>query len=193
MKAAEKEVEQLERTYREDNGLPVEPEVEGGELPPVELPKFSVLQRERRKKKSIEAEKEKRQYEEKVNEIEAQIKAVQARLKELNESTLQLPRVSPDVREEASEQENVSSIKDEKQHDKNANEKGTTEEDPEDGAVGPEGEFVPFPPYDGSEPPVEWKKPFTQFCIRTRKEVKRSLDPSDRKNKVSKRKLNVFH
>ena len=55
----------------------------------------------------------------------------------------------------------------------------------EPGARGPDGEFIPFPEYDGSEPPKECKKAFTHFCNGTRKEVKKSLDPSMRKNKVS--------
>lgn len=54
----------------------------------------------------------------------------------------------------------------------------------EDGAVGPDGEFVLFPEYDGSEPPKDRKKAFTHFCNGTRKEVKKSLDPAARKNKV---------
>eukprot|EP00553_Chaetoceros_curvisetus_P000582 CAMPEP_0204619136 /NCGR_PEP_ID=MMETSP0717-20131115/5590_1 /ASSEMBLY_ACC=CAM_ASM_000666 /TAXON_ID=230516 /ORGANISM="Chaetoceros curvisetus" /LENGTH=396 /DNA_ID=CAMNT_0051633053 /DNA_START=246 /DNA_END=1433 /DNA_ORIENTATION=+ len=53
----------------------------------------------------------------------------------------------------------------------------------EDGASGPDGEFVAFPPYDGTEEPRECKKAFTLFCTGTRKEVKRSLEPSKRKDK----------
>ena len=34
-----------------------------------------------------------------------------------------------------------------------------------------------------SEAPVEWKKPFTHFCNSTRREVKASLDPAERKDK----------
>ena len=86
MKAAEKEVEQLEKVFREDNGLPVEAR-EGETLPPLELPKFHILQRQRRKKKAEAAEKERKLLEDKVHEIEAQIRAAQTRLKELNEGT----------------------------------------------------------------------------------------------------------
>ena len=53
------------------------------------------------------------------------------------------------------------------------------------GAIGPDGEFVEFPPYDGSEPPRECKKAFTLFCTGTRKEVKKSLDSASRKDRVS--------
>ncbi len=56
------------------------------------------------------------------------------------------------------------------------------EEDP--GAVGPDGEFIKFPDYDGEEEPRENKKAFTMFCNATRKEVKNSLSPSERKHKV---------
>jgi hypothetical protein len=53
-----------------------------------------------------------------------------------------------------------------------------------DGAFGPNGDYINFPDYEGSAPPVEYKKPFTHFCIHTRNEVKASLDVADRKNKV---------
>lgn len=53
------------------------------------------------------------------------------------------------------------------------------------GAAGPGGEFVEFPEYDGEEEPHENKKAFTLFCKNTRREVKASLDPSERKKKVS--------
>lgn len=50
------------------------------------------------------------------------------------------------------------------------------------GAAGPGGKFVEFPEYGGEEEPYENKKAFTLFCKRTRKEVKNSLDPQERKN-----------
>ncbi len=53
----------------------------------------------------------------------------------------------------------------------------------ENGAIGPEGDFVEFPEYDGEEEPLENKKAFTLFCKATRREVKNSLSPSSRKNK----------
>ncbi len=53
------------------------------------------------------------------------------------------------------------------------------------GAVGPGGGFVKFPEYDGEDEPHENKKAFTLFCKSTRREVKNSLSPSERKNKVS--------
>lgn len=53
------------------------------------------------------------------------------------------------------------------------------------GAMGPDGDFVEFPPYDGTEEPRECKKAFTLFCTGNRKEVKRSLDPASRKDRVS--------
>lgn len=52
------------------------------------------------------------------------------------------------------------------------------------GATGPGGEFVAFPEYDGEEEPHDHKKAFTLFCKKTRKKVKHSLSPSERKNKV---------
>lgn len=53
------------------------------------------------------------------------------------------------------------------------------------GAIGPDGEFVDFPVYDGKEPPRDCKKAFTLFCAATRKEVKKSLDSASRKDRVS--------
>ena len=175
MKAAEKEVEQLERKYREENGLPVEPENEGEDLPPIELPKFRVLQRQRRKKKREDAEKKRSELEDKVNVLEGEIRAVQQRLKLLTE----VPRSTQrEVKERTPEKKRKEIPVDAGPVENNR------ENNREDGADGPGGAFVPFPPYDGSERPMEWKKPFTQFCIKTRKEVKKSLDPADRKNKV---------
>jgi len=52
------------------------------------------------------------------------------------------------------------------------------------GAPGPDGDMVAFPEYDASEPPRDHKKAFTLFCYATRREVKASLDPASRKNKV---------
>ena len=51
------------------------------------------------------------------------------------------------------------------------------------GAIGPEGDFVEFPEYDGETEPNENKKAFTLFCKATRREVKNSLSPSSRKDK----------
>ncbi len=53
------------------------------------------------------------------------------------------------------------------------------------GAIGPDGDFVDFPVYDGKDPPRDCKKAFTLFCVGTRKEVKKSLDPASRKDRVS--------
>ena len=53
------------------------------------------------------------------------------------------------------------------------------------GAVGPDGDFVDFPDFDGTDEPRECKKSFTLFCTATRKEVKKSLDPGSRRDRVS--------
>jgi hypothetical protein len=54
----------------------------------------------------------------------------------------------------------------------------------EEGAKGPEGDFVLFPEYDGKEEPRENKKAFTLFCTANRKDVKKSLDEESRKDKA---------
>lgn len=74
--------------------------------------------------------------------------------------------------------------------------KETSDEDDQDrgeqnGAVGPDGTFVLFPEYTGTEPPKESKKAFTHFCMATRRDVKKTLDPSRRKDKVSQPELHV--
>lgn len=179
MKAAEKEVELLERQAREDAGLPVEAVNEGEELPSIELPKFRVIQAQQRKRSTERAAEERKKLEANVEELEAQIRAVKARLGELNEGS-GIARVSPDNQE--SEGRGRDSM--EPKEDQSSQVPESPELENEDGALGPDGEFVAFPEYDGSEEPPEWKKPFTHFCVHTRKQVKASLDPADRKDKV---------
>jgi DNA repair exonuclease SbcCD ATPase subunit len=184
MKAAEKEVEHLEKQVREAAGLPVEPEKDGGVLPPVELPKFSYLQKQMREARKKKAELERRQLEEKVEELEAEMRKMQDRLKELNTGAI----VSPDDQDDtlSSEKENrARNAVATKMSAAEQPEGDTAAELREDGAIGPDGNFVEFPEYDGSEPPNELKKPFTHFCNHTRKEVKAELDPAERRNKVS--------
>jgi len=178
MKAALKEVELLEKKVREDIGLPAEVE-EGVTLPPITLPKFRDMQKKIRAKKIAEREKEKKTLEDKVVNLEHQIEEIQNRLKQLSKD--------PD-----SQKENLSRNGD--AFTRKANHvvpasipAATTEEsiafDETKGAIGPEGNYAEFPDYDGSEPPKEPRKAFAQFCQRTRKSVKNSLEPQDRRNK----------
>jgi TolA-binding protein len=185
MRHAEKEVEQLERFVREEAGLKVESESEGCVVPPIELPTFRVLQRRRRIAQRMKREKEQQELEEKVAELEAQIKAAQDRLKELNEGTSAFSEQNVIEKETRRSRSRAASSTDEMPAESKTSENiSSIETENVSGAVGPDGVFVEFPPYDGSEPPVEWKKPFTQYCIRSRKEVKASLQPAKRKNKV---------
>jgi hypothetical protein len=191
MRAAEKEVDALERKAREDSGLPTEPEKEGEELPPIELPKFRVMEKQRRLKKKAQAEIDRKQLNEKVDEIEIQMRQVQDRLKALNDpgnngyNGTRIPLDEPDeivVSEKENESRNASGdaavIPENDEIEEAVKER-------DDGAPGPGGDFVEFPACDGKEPPHESKKPFTHFCVKTRKELKASLDPSERKDKVS--------
>lgn len=187
MKAAEKEVEQLERKAREDAGLPVEPENDE-ELAPIELPKFRDIQRRRRKEEKEKAVFERKQLQDTVDDLAAQIEAIQKRLKEISEGST-IARVSPDATDSRMIRESSSAPPDRKDDDAPETFHENKEEDEEveeqqDGAPGPDGVFVKFPEYDGNDEPLEWKKPFTQFCLRNRKSVKQSLDPEDRKDKV---------
>jgi hypothetical protein len=192
MRAAEKEVEALERRAREDSGLPTEPETEGVELPPIELPKFRVMEKQRRLKKKAQAEIDRKQLKEKVDEIEIQMRQLQDRLKSLNDpgnnvfnGSTRIPLDTPDEIA-ASEKENesrnasgdVATIAENDEIEEVVKER-------DGGAAGPGGDFVEFAAYDGQEPPHESKKPFTHFCVKTRKDLKASLDQSERKDKVS--------
>jgi len=178
MKAALKEVELLEKKVREDAGLPVEAG-EGEILVPVKLPKFKDIQKEIRAKKIAEREKEKKNFEEKVEKLESQIERIQNRLKQLSKDPdRQMENFSRNgdssaFHEPASELPavQVAKIEDDSNFDKTK------------GAFGPMGEFVEFPHYTGSEPPKEPRKAFAQFCQRNRKSIKNSLDPEERRNK----------
>lgn len=76
------------------------------------------------------------------------------------------------------EEDRKSKSSSKKKHDDDAN------DDKAGGAPGPNGDMVAFPEYDASEPPRDHKKAFTLFCNATRREVKASLDPASRKDKV---------
>ena len=177
MKAAEKEVEHYEHITREAQGLPTEAEP-GKTLPPVELPKFRVLQQQLRAGVKAKHEKIRQELQNKVNDLQSQIDAFQSRLKEINHgapgrpaparsSTTSTPRHTP-----------VNTVT---ETVKSSSQEETTSDKP--GAPGGDGSFVEFPEYDGTEAPADWKKPFTQFCLKTRREVKASLDPEERRDK----------
>mmetsp|Transcript_46834 Transcript_46834/g.53157 ORF Transcript_46834/g.53157 Transcript_46834/m.53157 type:complete len:1469 (+) Transcript_46834:105-4511(+) len=186
MRSALKEIEFLEKKYREDEGLPTE---DGAELSSIVLPKFKDIQKRVRMEKKAKREKEKKNLEEKVENLEFQIKAMQDRLKQLSrEPDDQKENVSLNgsvtkhrlsVTEDAIEATNVSlpplpavtaAVEEETDETKSAK--------------GPHGDFVEFPIYDGlSGPPKDPKKAFAHFCQKTRKEVKNSLDPEDRRDK----------
>ena len=184
MKAAEKEVEHLQRIAREAAGVSVEPENEGDPLPPIDIPCFRVLQRQRNLLRKSKADVERKQLQSRVDELETQIRIAKDRLKALNDGTAAV-RVSPVQDDHAMEKEiptprkrTDSSLRDE------ARPGEAVQEDGDNGAIGPDGEYVEFPEYDGCEPPAEWKKPFTQYCNHTKKTAKAQMDPADRKNKV---------
>lgn len=180
MRAAVKEVEDLEKKAREAAGLPTVAE-EGQELPPIQLPMYKEMKRLERETKRLEMDKERAELEQSVEELETNMKEIQDRLKELSRDIVpeeQKENVVVPVRNGGSPA---------KKRPRHAEEPATpAQEEPqedENSALGPEGDIVPFPEYDGSEPPKEAKKAFTQFCISTRKEVKQSLNPAERKDK----------
>ncbi len=87
MKAAEKEVEHLEKSIREDAGMVGELGQTESDQTPVKIPKFKVLRARWRKKEQEEAELKRIELESKVDEIEAQMREVQERMKMLNQYT----------------------------------------------------------------------------------------------------------
>ena len=54
----------------------------------------------------------------------------------------------------------------------------------DEGALGPKGDFVTFPEYDGSEKPKEPQKAFPHFCRKKRPIAKGLLGPKEGQNKV---------
>jgi hypothetical protein len=99
----------------------------------------------------------------------------------LDVDTLEYLRLAKEERQSMMEETNREASN----HSRANGDAGGGEEGHEEtGAEGPDGEFVPFPEYDGLEPPKDCKKAFTHFCNGTRKDVKKSLDPSLRKDKV---------
>ena len=172
-KAVKLEVEQLERKAREDAGLPVDT-VDGESLPPIKLPKFRLFRMQQRKEKREQAHRVKKELEAKVEDIASQIRDVQGRLRAINEGSV-ISRLSSERDEPAQDQSRARST------ESGARSTNPGVQDAKGSLVA--GEFQEYPQYDGSEEPAEWKKPFTLFCIQTRKEVKASFDPADRKDK----------
>ena len=178
MKAAEKEVEQLEKAAREAAGIVCEPDQDLKTLPMIDIPPFHVLQKQRHEAQRTKADKERHELENKISAIEAQIRDAQGRLKALNDDTYASNyRMSP-------YEKNLSHSKSEPSKHSSKRSGKSTDITSGDGSAGPDGDFVAFPFYDGTAPPVEWKKPFTQYCNRTKKDLKESLPPDQRKNKV---------
>jgi SWI/SNF-related matrix-associated actin-dependent regulator of chromatin subfamily A member 5 len=191
MRAAEKEVEQLEKRAREEAGLPVEAE-EGTTLPPIQLPSYKEMQLTLQLRNRQETKNEKKQLEQKVEEIETEIKQIQERLKELskkgasddlkenrhNSPSKKRPRPPDDVLEEDRKEDVIKT--------------DAIKPDEARGALGPDGDFVEFPEYDGAEAPRDPRKAFTHFCVSARKEVKAALDRGERKNKVSRKIRSLY-
>lgn len=176
MKAAEKEVEQLEYQAREAMGFPTVPSKEGEVLPPIEIPTFRVMQHQRILQKKTKAEIERKELESKLADLEAKINAAVNRLKSLNGESSAVP-VSPGPSDHSIRKRAVSAADETLPNDLVALEN-------DEGAPGPDGTYVKFPEYDGRDPPVEWKKSFTQYCNHTKKSLKATMNPEDRKDKV---------
>ena len=172
MRAAEKEVEAMEKQMVEDA------EREGKSMPEgeIKLPMFNELQAKKRVDAERKFAEERKTLEKNLSDIENQILEVERRLNQLDG----VQSIKPFVQKKADVPKN-----DENNKKRKISEVESQEEGREGGAIGPEGKFVPFPDYDGTEEPHENKKAFTLFCKNTRKEVKNSLSPSQRKNKVS--------
>ena len=178
MRVAAKEIEDLEKKAREAAGLPTVAE-DNREHPCIDLPSYKELTRQERAMKKEKMETERVQLQLSVEELETKMKVIQDRLKELSrdvsvdqEEELVLNGGSPLKKRPRPVEALPSSY--EEPPDDSKNQKS---------AIGPDGRLHDFPPYDGSEPPQEPRKAFTHFCMNTRKDVKKSLEPSERKNK----------
>eukprot|EP00580_Thalassiosira_gravida_P020027 CAMPEP_0201664602 /NCGR_PEP_ID=MMETSP0494-20130426/6012_1 /ASSEMBLY_ACC=CAM_ASM_000839 /TAXON_ID=420259 /ORGANISM="Thalassiosira gravida, Strain GMp14c1" /LENGTH=911 /DNA_ID=CAMNT_0048143393 /DNA_START=1 /DNA_END=2736 /DNA_ORIENTATION=- len=178
MKAAEKEVEFMEKQAAE------EAEEEGRTLPPgeIKLPMFKELQAKKRAEALKSRDKERVALEQNVSDIEKQIQQIQRALRE--EDGVQ----TLDTFFRSNTEQSESSAKsygrlDDKIKKRKAGDSDDEGEGKSNGAPGPDGDFVEFPEYDGEDEPNENKKAFTLFCKNKRKEVKRSLSSSERKNK----------
>ena len=187
MKAAEKEVEYYEQITREAAGLPVTAE-EGQNLPPIDLPKFRVLQQQLRAGTKAKHEKVRKELQDKVNDLQSQIDALQTRLKEVTNgaparpapvrSAASTPRHTP-TNVPSESKKDPPTEKPKKKPSKEAPKKSLDKP----GAIGGDGIFAEFPDYDGNEAPADPKKAFTHFCSQNRREVKASLDPTERRDK----------
>eukprot|EP00934_Nitzschia_sp_Nitz4_P004538 Nitzschia sp. Nitz4//scaffold162_size51285//15820//20464//NITZ4_006968-RA/size51285-processed-gene-0.20-mRNA-1//1//CDS//3329537970//4528//frame0 len=173
MRAAVKEVEDLEKKAREMAGLPTEAE-EGKTLEPVELPSYKEMKRRELDTKRVERDAKRKQLEASVEGLESKMKEIQDRLKELS-------RDPSEFRKENVVQNGSSAPKKRSRPPEVENDDVPTAETT--GALGPDGSMVDFPDYDGSEPPRQAKKAFTHFCSSTRREVKALLSPEERSDK----------
>jgi len=153
-----------------------EAEKDGRSISPgdIILPSFKELQAKRR----VEAERqildERAVLEKNVSDIDLQIQQIQQALLDLEGAHAVEELYNHAIAEPANSKKRRA-----------VDSNNAAEEDRGAGFVGPGGEFVEFPEYDGEEEPTENKKAFTLFCKRTRREVKNSLGPSQRKDKVS--------
>lgn len=184
MRFAEKEVEIMEKLAVE------EAEKVGRKLPPGEiiLPNFKELRARRRAEAETKFLNERALLERNVSDIDKQILQIQKQLRDID-GVLTIDSYF----KKADKIENNSYRCDEptKPHLEDVSKKRKASGGDSDsvregkiaGAVGPDGDFVEFPDYDGEEEPHASKKAFTLFCKRTRKAVKNSLSPVERKDK----------
>jgi hypothetical protein len=158
-----------------------EAEKEGRKLPPGEvfLPNFKELQARQRSTAEKKFLEERAVLEKNVSDINKQIQQIQKQLRELDGTE--------GVRKIDSFFKKASKEESKKPSPEVVSKKRKASEDLDTGvsagAVGPDGDFVEFPEYNGEDEPQESKKAFTLFCKRTRKEVKNSLSSTERKDK----------
>lgn len=159
-----------------------EAEKEGETLPPgeIKLPMFKELQAKKRADAQKKFLEERVALENNLTDIEKQIQQIQKALNDVDGvqtiDSFFKPKAEPQKKPKPKEAESGKKRKSEESDDGGEGKSA--------GASGPGGDFVEFPEYDGEEEPNESKKAFTLFCKKTRKEVKKSLSPSERKSKV---------
>lgn len=167
MRAAVKEVEDLEKRASEAV------QIVDGKLS--SLMSVKELKQKERESKANEMNREREKLEQNVEHLELLISDIQSRLKEL----------SKDPNENKSVVDSSAHLKESRKRSRSTHETGENVANgmENDSDLGPDGTQVAFPEYDGSEPPKEARKAFTHFCIKNRKEIKRSLPEGGRKDK----------
>lgn len=183
MRFALKEVDHLEKKIREADGMSMDESVQKDDLPPVLLPRFKEMKKLVLDKAREEKELQQRLLTEKVESLEKEIQDIQDSLKMLSKEPQNNNTNNNIKNNDVVSTPDVSAVPRAITEDTKPKATAAPSYDETKGAICPTGEFFEFPEYDGKDPPKEAKKAFAVFCNQNRKQVKNTLDESERKNK----------